>query len=252
MFIENTKVISNKKIAENTFLLEVDKENFDCNFLPGQFFNLQVSESSFPLLRRPFSISDVNETSFSFMYKVVGEGTKIISEKKSGEIINLLGPLGNSFEINNEYEHYFLLGGGIGIAPFPFLIKTFSENQNYSVLFGVRTKSESHTYGINNVSFSSDDGSIGFKGNTIQLLDKKLEEFKNKKVKVLACGPNPMFRALQKFVKEKEIDCDVSMESTMACGFGICQGCPIDYKGEESYKLICKDGPVFNIKDIII
>ena len=94
-------------------------------------------------MRRPFSVSEVVGTSIFFMYKVVGEGTKIMLEKKKGDTLNLLGPLGNSFNLNGNFEHLIIIGGGIGIAPFPFLIKNIDSGINYSVLFGVRIKSYS-------------------------------------------------------------------------------------------------------------
>jgi dihydroorotate dehydrogenase electron transfer subunit len=252
LFIQDVIVLSNQKIAENTLLLEVESADLSSSIKPGQFFNIQVNDSSYPLLRRPFSISDVIGTSIFFMYKVIGEGTKIMSEKKKGDKVNLLGPLGNSFETVNLKEHLILIGGGIGIAPFPYVIKKIGAI-NYTVLFGVRNKKEVHEYGMKNISYSSDDGSIGLHGNVIELLDEHLANIVKKDVRIFACGPNPMLRALQKYVKEKKIDCDVSMESAMACGFGICQGCPIEYKEkEDAYKLVCKDGPIFNIRDIKI
>lgn len=252
MLIQDVLVQSNKLIADNTFLLEVELPELSMQLKPGQFFNLQVTENSFPLLRRPFSISDVTETSMFFMYKLVGEGTKIMSEKVKGDKINLLGPLGNSFVIDDKCEHAVLIGGGIGIAPFPFLIKEMKDNQEYSVLFGVRDKGEVHDYGLNNVSYSSDNGSIGINGNVIDLLKLKLNDIGDKKIQIYACGPNPMLRTLKKYSDKLDIDCYVSMESAMACGFGICQGCPIEHKESDHYQLICKDGPIFNIKDIEI
>lgn len=252
MSIQDVIVLSNKIISEGTFLLEVDSANKFGILKPGQFFNIQVSETLFPLLRRPFSISDIEGDSIFFMYKVVGEGTKIMSELKTGDKINLLGPLGNSFVIDKKVDHHIIIGGGIGIAPFPFLIKQFSNDQKFSVLFGVRNKNEAHDYGLKNIIYSSDDGSIGFNGNAVQLLESYIDEIKSERIKIFACGPNRMFKSLQEFVVEKNIECDVSMESAMACGFGICQGCPIEYKDEDSYKLICKDGPIFNIKNIRI
>lgn len=252
MSIHDVIVLSNKVISQGTLLLEVDSNNLFSELKPGQFFNIQVSETLFPLLRRPFSICDVEGSSIFFMYKVVGEGTKIMSELKMGDKINLLGPLGNSFVIDKNVDHHIIIGGGIGIAPFPFLIKQLSIDQKFSVLFGVRNKSEAHEYGLKNIKYSSDDGSIGFHGNAIQLLENIFDEIKSERIKIFACGPNEMFSSLKKFAFEKNIECDVSMESAMACGFGICQGCPIEYKDEDSYKLICKDGPIFNLQDVAI
>lgn len=250
MYIEDVTVLSNKKIAENTFLIEVQSEKLSKLIKPGQFFNIQVN-NSFPLLRRPFSVADVKNNSIFFMYKVVGEGTNILSRKSEGENLNLLGPLGNFFQLNGA-KHFILIGGGIGIAPFPFLLKSFNGFQNYTVLFGVRNENEVHEYGLSNIYYSSDNGTIGYKGNVIQLLENRLNEIEETSLKIFACGPNPMLRALQKFCLERNIECEVSMESVMACGFGICQGCPIESKNNEAYKLICKDGPIFNIKDIEI
>jgi len=252
LLIKDVEVISNKQISVGTFLLEVESEEFSKSILPGQFFNIQVSQNSFPLLRRPFSISNISGNSLFFMYKVVGEGTQIMAEKKKGDILNLLGPLGNSFQYDDSYDQIFVVAGGIGIAPFPLLIKQFKTNQKYSVLFGVRNKHEVHDYGINNVVYSSDDGSIGLNGNVIELLRNNINENSTQKIKIYSCGPNSMFRALKQFIGNKNIDCEISMESAMACGFGICQGCPVEHNVENKYKLICKDGPIFKIQDIII
>ena len=249
MFIEDFKICSNVEIAENTFVIGVESDKTFGYLKPGQFFNIQVNENYFPLLRRPFSISDVNGNKIFFMYKLVGEGTTILSQKKSGEKINLLGPLGNSFDNSGDIENLIMLGGGSGIALFPFLIKQIT-NQNYKILFGIRSKNEAHDYGLKNVLFSSEDGSIGKKGNVIDLLDDELKKINSGKTKIFACGPNAMFRALQNYLKDKNIACEVSLESSMACGFGICQGCPIEHNNSESFKLICKDGPIFNINDI--
>jgi dihydroorotate dehydrogenase electron transfer subunit len=248
--IQDFVIHSNTKIAENTFLIGIEKNNFSEELLPGQFFNIQVSNSTLPLLRRPFSICDVSDDTIFFMYKVVGEGTLILSQKVKGEKLNLLGPLGNTFKINSDFDRAILIGGGIGIAPFPFLIKKL-ENKKVDVLFGVRSKNEIHNYGLVNVKYSSDDGSVGMKGNVIDLLENELNN-SDDKIKIFACGPNAMFRALKKYLLNKNNECEVSMESAMACGFGICQGCPIEHKDSETYKLICKDGPIFNIRDITI
>ncbi len=251
MTIQDFVVHSNLQISENTFLMGLELQNFSEKLLPGQFFNIQVSNNSLPLLRRPFSICDISENKIFFMYKVVGEGTLIISKKVKGDKLNFLGPLGNSFNIDSDFDRAIIIGGGIGIAPFPFLIRKLKDKK-VDVLFGVRSKSEIHNYGLKNTKYSSDDGSIGIKGNVIDLLDNVLKNETGDKNKIFACGPNAMFRALRKYLENKNIVCEVSMESAMACGFGICQGCPIEHKNSEAYKLICKDGPIFNIKDITI
>jgi len=252
LFIQDVIIHSNNLISDNTYIIEVETKDLAGLTKPGQFFNIRINESSFPLLRRPFSICDIIDDSIYFMYKIVGEGTAILADKKPGNKINILGPLGNNFNIPDSIDHLIILGGGIGIAPFPYLIKNINSNLNLSVLFGIRNKREAHNYGLRNVTYSSDDGSVGFHGNVVQLLDQHISTMNEKNIKIVACGPNPMLRTLRKYTIKKEIHCDVSMESAMACGFGICQGCPIEYKDQESYKLICKDGPIFDIKNIII
>lgn len=252
MLITDVQVISNKQISIGTYLLEVESEKLSKLVLPGQFFNIQVSNSSYPLLRRPFSISNVLGNSLFFMYKIVGEGTEIMSLKKKGDTLNILGPLGNSFSYHDSFDEILIIGGGIGIAPFPYLIQKFKSDQKYSVLFGVRNKDEVHDYGLQNIHYSSDDGSIGLKGNAIDLLKIKSDLNSKNKVKIYSCGPNAMFRSLKEYLSNTQIECEISMESAMACGFGICQGCPIDHTNDEKYKLICKDGPIFNIRDVVI
>ncbi|MFO7446681.1 MAG: dihydroorotate dehydrogenase electron transfer subunit, partial [Ignavibacteriaceae bacterium] len=106
---------------------------------------------------------------------------------------------------------------------------------------------------MKNIYVSTDDGSEGFKGTVVELLDKHIDILKSDKVKIFACGPNAMLRALKEFTVKNNIDCDASLECAMACGFGICQGCPIEAVNRpEKYYLVCKDGPIFNVKDVEI
>ena len=109
------------------------------------------------------------------------------------------------------------------------------------------------TYGLENCIVSSDDGSVGFKGNVVQSLENNLDKIDISTSKVFACGPNAMLRVLKDFCIKHNLDCEVSTECAMACGFGICQGCPIEStSNSDKYLLVCKDGPVFNVKDVVI
>ena len=250
MHIEKTIVQFVEKVKPNIFLLKVLAKNISSKATAGQFCNIKVSETDFPLLRRPFSIHNIENESVYFLFDIHGEGTKILSNKKVGDKIDIIGPLGNGFNIDDNYETIFLVAGGIGVAPFPFLTKSLT-NKKIITFYGARNKDYIYDKNLINVKYSTDDGSYGFHGNVIELLEKEIckNDFHN--IKIYGCGPTPMLKALQKFSLENKIDCELSVESAMACGFGICQGCPIETT-DNSYKLICKDGPVFNSKEIIL
>jgi len=249
--IESAEVIDVKKLTGSIFLLIANSPQIAEIITPGQFCNIKVNDNNSPLLRRPFSICDVDGPNVYFMFDLHGEGTKILSQKKTGDKISILGPLGNGFSLDENIDKFILVGGGLGIAPFPYLIKKMNFKIKHDIYLGARNIDFITDYGLSNLHISSDDGSIGFKGTVIELLEKNISSFKNSKVKFIGCGPTPMLKALKIFCNKYNFDCDISTESAMACGFGICQGCPIEKaKPDGNYLLVCKDGPVFNINEI--
>jgi dihydroorotate dehydrogenase electron transfer subunit len=146
-----------------------------------------------------------------------------------------------------------IVAGGLGAAPFPFLLKKLNPGKSPVCFVGGRSQKDVIKYSLKNIHVATDDGTEGFKGNIVELLQKNIETLKNNKVKIFACGPNAMLRALKEFTEKNNIECDASLESAMACGFGICQGCPIESThNKDKYMLVCKDGPVFNIRDVVI
>jgi dihydroorotate dehydrogenase electron transfer subunit len=188
------------------------------------------------------------------MFNVHGEGTRYLSEKKEGDILDILAPLGNGFNIEGDYKTAVIVAGGIGAAPFPLLTRyLISSDKKIVTLMGGRNKNDLTNYGLVNLDYSTDDGSKGFHGNVVQLFKSKIENYSLDEIKVFACGPTPMLKALKEFCDKNNIQCEISTECAMACGFGICQGCPIEstFNGEK-YLLVCKDGPVFNSKDVIL
>lgn len=239
------------QIQKGIYLLKLNAPEIASVSYPGQFCNIQVQESNFPLLRRPFSICDVEGDKISFMFNIVGQGTEILSKKNKGDTVNIIGPLGKGFNFDGPYHYAFIVAGGIGSAPFPFLINRVKDDKKIVCFSGGRTKDDIISYGMKNVLTSSDDGSYGFHGNVVQLLESKINDYNKAEVKIFACGPNPMLRALSEFSIQHGIDCEISTESAMACGFGICQGCPIESR-DDSFVLVCKDGPVFNAKDVML
>jgi len=252
MIEKNGIVEAVEEIQPGIFILKVKAPQIAREATPGQFCNIKVSDSTFPLLRRPFSICDVEGETVSFQFNIVGEGTKILSKLKKEDILDMLGPLGVGFDYSGEFKNALIIAGGIGAAPFPFLIKNFSEDKNIISFVGGRSKKDIIKYKLKNIIASTDDGSEGFEGNVVQLLDSELHKFNSSNTKIFACGPNPMLRALSKYSIEKGFDCEISTESVMACGFGICQGCNVEGTNSDRFLLVCKDGPVFKAEDVLL
>ncbi len=251
MLIEKSTILEKVKFGENIFQIKLHSPLIAKNAKPGQFCNIKVSESSFPLLRRPFSLNNVDGETISFLFDIHGEGTKILSEKNTGGVLDILGPLGNGFNIDGDYSTAIIVAGGLGAAPFPYLTNELNGKEVISIV-GARSKNLVITKDLKNTFTATDDGSLGFKGNVVELLNDYIEKNSLSNFRIFACGPNPMLKALQKLSIEKNYDCQLSIECAMACGFGICQGCPVETIDGEGYKLVCKDGPVFEAKEIKI
>lgn len=246
MHNEKTTVASIHEIESGIFLIKIKAPQISSSANPGQFCNIKVSENNLPLLRRPFSICDVEGDNVFFMFDIHGEGTKILSQKKTGDELDIIGPLGKGFDFEGDYEKVVIVAGGLGSAPFPFLLKRIPNEKSIVCYVGGRSKKQVITLGMKNIFAATEDGSEGFKGNVIELLKKEEKNLEQKSFRIFACGPNPMLKALQEYSIQKKYDCQISVETAMACGFGICQGCPIEKADGEGYYLVCKDGPVFN------
>jgi dihydroorotate dehydrogenase electron transfer subunit len=258
LFITQAPVVDLIEIQEGIYLQKLESPEIANKILPGQFLNIKVNDSVTPLLRRPFSICDIEGDYLYILFNIYGEGTKILSQKKRGDYVNIMGPLGKGFIFNDEFDLAVFVAGGLGAAPFPLLYKYLNSKKNIISFIGGKSKSEIIKYKFINYSIATEDGSEGFKGNVVELFENEIKNFLEKKIKVFACGPNGMLKALSKSIKNfnqigYNIICEISTESVMACGFGICQGCPIqDSKNENRFYLVCKDGPIFNINDIIL
>jgi len=240
------------EIQKGIFTLKVLAPSIAADARPGQFCNIKVNDDNFPLLRRPFSISEVDGDHISFMFNLVGIGTDILSRKRKDDIIDIIGPLGKGFNFVGDYKNALIIAGGIGTAPFPYLIQEIGNDKNLTSFVGGRSKADIILSGMKNTFVSTDDGSEGFHGNVVQLLDSKIDDFQTDETKIFACGPTPMLRAVSEFSIKRGISCEISTESVMACGFGICQGCVIESTKTDGFVLVCKDGPVFNAEDVRI
>lgn len=253
MFIINSPLVEKSKLQSNIFLFKIYCPEIALVIKPGQFLNILITQAFSPLLRRPFSVSDVEGAYIYVLFSIFGEGTQILANKNNGETIDILGPLGKGFNLDDDYDTAVIVAGGLGAAPFPFVTRKLQKYKEIISYVGGRTTNDIITYGMENVCTASDDGSNGFKGNVVELLKSKNEELINKKVKIFGCGPAPMLKALAEYCINNDLNCEISTECVMACGFGICQGCPIkSTQLKDRYKLVCKDGPVFNVKDILL
>ncbi len=236
---------------------DVSVISFDCPGIaatarPGNFVNIKVSESNQPLLRRPFCIHNVRGNMIDVMVKSVGKGTTLLCEASCGTSAMVLGPLGNAFSIDTpDFDTALLVSGGIGTAPMLFLEKSLAaKGIPFRNLVGGRTRTDLLTRGLSNCSTATDDGSEGFRGNVVELLKHHLESTAGiGRAKVFACGPNPMLKALARFCASRSIPCELSLESIMGCGVGICYGCMVELNnadGELESILLCREGPVID------
>jgi dihydroorotate dehydrogenase electron transfer subunit len=250
MIQETCSVRRVEKVAENVYVLTFASEQIARFTSAGQFVNIKTGEGLEPLFRRPFSVYDVQECLVQIIFNVIGKGTATLRQKKAGETIDVIGLLGVPFTLDgNGFDTAILIGGGLGVAPLPLATRELQRLGKRIITFlGARTASmlvEQHLVGVR---IATDDGSKGFHGNVVDLMQQELPSALLQSTKVFACGPTPMLRALQAFVLKNNIQCEASLEGPMGCGFGVCQGCPVELVGgEKKYALMCKDGPTFDM-----
>lgn len=219
----------------------------------GQFLNVRVDGTSDPLLRRPFSVYRVEGDFVELIFNVVGKGTALLAGKRKGDTVDVLGPLGTPFNLTaGDFTTAILVGGGLGVAPLPIATATLRAARTPIATFlGARNSGQVVDAFMENLSVATDDGTRGFHGNVVELLTTAQARKPFPKPKIFACGPTPMLKALGTFAIQKGIPCEVSVEGPMACGIGICQGCPVELTGiEKKFALMCKDGPVFDVRTI--
>jgi len=255
-FQEKTQIIRFEQLSRDIVRLTLDSPDIASRAKPGQFVMVKAGRERDPLLRRPFSISQTsNGRHFQILFKVVGSGTSILAHYRVGEYLSVLGPLGNGYQVNCD-GHNCLVGGGVGIAPLLFLGKWLVRvcpEKPPLVVIGARTAAELsplvkdfEEIGLR-VHTATDDGSLGHQGFVLDVL--KTINLDNS-CRMHVCGPYPMMAAIHLFCKEKELSCQVSMETHMACGMGACLGCIVPARAGV-YAHACSDGPVFDAKELI-
>lgn len=255
--VQKGLIVGNWQLSKDLYEIEFIAPKMAEECSAGQFLQVQLSENYDPMLRRPLSIYDVDSSlgSISLLYKVVGRGTEMISKLKPKEFIDVMGPLGKGFSISTESKKCLLVGGGVGIAPLIYLARVLKENhKEVIILHGADNRKQlvstekMRSMGVD-YYFATDDGSSGFKGYISDLMREKIApegiDF------IYTCGPEIMMSEVAKYANEYGIEGEVSLEEHMACGVGACLGCARKLKkDDQAYIKVCKDGPVFNIKDV--
>lgn len=276
---ETCRVLENNQVTKTHFVLRLASRKISFTAKPGQFVQVQCVHNGEPFLRRPFSFFDAGPNHFSILYDVVGRGTAILSQKKKKDELSVVGPLGNGFGIKKK-SSVILIGGGVGVPPLYFLVKTLIKKKNVDpknvhVFLGAINKSyllcETEFKRLKlHVRIATDDGSRGKKGFITDAVADFFLSQRLKDVQAYACGPTPMLKTVSSLAAQYKISCQVSAEEPMACGFGACMGCIIKIKDKRlkiktkeghakdsgdcfyhRYALACKEGPVFEAKQIV-
>lgn len=247
-------VVENNQLNHNYCLLKLTTTNGDVlpEMKPGQFAEILVSDSSTTFLRRPISINFVDKirNELFLLVQIVGDGTKKISEYNIGNTINIILPLGTSFTLpQDNIAKLLLIGGGVGIAPMLYLGSELkSSGYNPQFLLGARSKNDLLQLDLfsefGEVFATTEDGSYGESGYVTNHSILATTSFTH----IYTCGPKPMMMAVAKYAYDKKINCEVSLENTMACGFGVCLCCVENTT--RGNVCVCTEGPVFNINDL--
>ena len=256
-FQETVTVVSQKQIGTGIYDLTIQTKEIAAVAKAGQFVSVYSNDAS-KLLPRPISLCGIDRKAgtLRLVYRVTGEhtGTEEFSRLQAGDTMKIMGPLGNGFTVEKGRKA-FLIGGGIGVPPMLQLAKEMKDaGENFQIVMGYR---DAGTFLLDEFkeqgeSFvATEDGSVGTKGN---VLDAIRENHLDADV-IYACGPTPMLRALKAYAEEQNMTCYVSMEERMACGIGACLACVCNSTEKDAHsnvknKRICKEGPVFNAKEV--
>ncbi len=251
------EILKNTEVKKGIFNIVFKAASLAKEAKAGQFVYAKVEGQGAPLLRRAFGIykADAAKGTLEILFKVLGPGTEILSRKKAGELVSIIGPCGNGFDIKKGKKH-LVVSGGMGVAPLMFLTQKLIEagEEVYSFL-GAKTENEllcSEEFGkmCSTVFITTDDGTAGERCFVNVPLETMLKTAQN--AVIYSCGPHPMLKCIAGLGEKYKCETQVSLEEKMGCAVGVCQGCPVEVKGKDTkYKMVCKDGPVFNAEDIV-
>jgi len=236
-------IISNAEVMPGIYLMWLDAPAIARGAVPGQFITVCCEGL---ILRRPFSIHQVDSKRLAILFRVVGEGTLWLSKQPAGKKMDVLGPLGRGFSLAPGSGKLLLVGGGIGIAPLIFLARYASRGHTVALIHGAKTAAQIYPQSLpRGVEFIpvTEDGTRGAKGRATDVLP----DFLGGAEGVFACGPLDMYKAMS--AMSLPPGCQVSLEVRMGCGLGACRSCTINTR--KGLKQVCRDGPVFELGDIL-
>ncbi|MGB9886223.1 MAG: dihydroorotate dehydrogenase electron transfer subunit [Moorellales bacterium] len=248
------RVVEHRALGRGGYYLLLEAPQVAATAQPGQFVHLRVSETYDPLLRRPFSLHEVDRAAgrIAVLYRVRGRGTSGLANRQPGEYLDLLGPLGRGFPTPQAGTSALLVGGGTGVAPLYFLATELKRwGVGAHLLLGAATADElwrlSAFEGLGlPLEVATEDGSLGMRGRVTDLLPDRLG---SSPTQVFAAGPWPMLRRVADWAAEAGIPAFVSLEQVMACGTGLCLGCAVPVVG--GYVRACSEGPVFAAEEVL-
>lgn len=245
------KVVKNEAITPNVNALTFDAGE-TVNVRAGQFLNISTG-SEMNLLRRPIAVCKAEGREITICFQIKGGGTKKLSRAKAGDVLSVLMPLGNGFFVAENERKVALVGGGVGIFPMISVIREYCKEKEIYSYMGFRNKAavcmEEELNKSKALTIVTDDGSRGKKQNAVEAFKEDLN--KNRPDVILSCGPAPMLRALKAAVEGTGIPAYVSLEERMGCGIGACLVCVCD-KTDGKHARVCKDGPVFDINEVVL
>ncbi|MDR0946481.1 MAG: dihydroorotate dehydrogenase electron transfer subunit [Ruminococcus sp.] len=250
MLQKEIKINQKQWLNKTTVLFTLDSAELSAQTRPGQFLNIKADGK---FLRRPISVAQIGTDTVSIVFEIRGDGTRIIAEKNTGEMLDILGPLGKGFSVE-KYKKPLLIGGGIGSPPMLSIAEKYGEAS--TAVLGFRNAEAVILEGFFKntgctTMICTDDRSYGYAGNAVFNAQKFIGGG-NFDV-IFACGPKVMLKAAVKLAEEKKIPIEISLEERMACGVGACLGCACgeigDNKITQTYLHVCKDGPVFGVEN---
>lgn len=251
--VTDCEITAHMEVAPGHYRIVLHAPELAASAAAGQFCMMEVQEGYYPFLRRPMCFEKIFKDSVSILYKVEGEGTRLMARLSPGQTMNLQGPLGKPFPLDSGFDRHVFVAGGIGIAPFPALAEAIIRELGVKPEVVIAARDESillceddfHQMGCK-VHLATDDGSAGFHGFASELLR---ELGPGPGTRVYCCGPMPMMRATHNVCQEAGASCLASLEAEMACGDGVCLGCVVEANVEieaERMVRVCYDGPVFD------